>query len=88
MLQWLTDLVEPCHKTTDSLSELQLMTTFVSIQGTSNTFLNTLFDLAAHQECVQPIREEMEAVISASNGVIDRPALRKMKRLTAFSKNL
>ena len=86
MLQWLTDLVEPRHKTTDSLSELQLMTTFVSIQGTSNTFLNALFDLAAHQECIQPIREEMEAAISANNGMIDRAVLRKMRKTDSFFK--
>jgi len=86
MLQWLTDVVEPQHKTTESLSELQLLTTFASIVTTSNAFLNTLYDLAAHQECVQPIREEIEAAISANGGVMDRAALRKMKKTDSFFK--
>ena len=86
MLQWLADLVQPHHKTTESLSELQLLASLASIHSTCNTFLNALFDLAAHQECIQPIREEMEAVISANNGVIDREALRKMRKTDSFFK--
>jgi len=86
MLQWLSDLVEPQHKTTESLSEMQLILTFASIISTAHTFLNALFDLAAHQECIQPIREEIEAAISASNGVLDRKALRKMKKTDSFFK--
>ena len=86
MLQWLTDLVEPHHKTIEDLSELQLMAILASIHTTSLSFLNALCNLAAHQECVQPIREEMEAVISANNGVVDRSALRKMTKTDSFFK--
>jgi len=86
MLQWLTDLVEPHHKTTEDLSELQLLSNLASIHTTSLTFLNTLFDLAAHPECLQPIREEIETVISSNNGVIDRAALRNMRKTDSFFK--
>jgi len=86
MLQWLTDLVEPHHKTIKDLSELQLLSNLASIHTTSLTFLNALFDLAAHQECVQPIREEIEALISANNGVIDKAVLRKMRKTDSFFK--
>ena len=86
MLQWLTDLVQPHHKNIESLSELQLTTIFVSISTTSNSFLNALYDLAAHQECIQPIREEIEAVISANDGVLDKIALRKMRKTDSFFK--
>jgi len=84
MLQWLTDLVKPRHKTIEDLSELQLVAILASIHTTSNSFLNALYDLAAHQEFVQPIREEIGAVISANNGVIDRAALRKMRKTVSF----
>jgi len=86
MLQWLTDLVEPHHKNIESLSELQLLTIFASIHTTSQSFLNALYDLAAHQECIQPIREEIEAVISANEGVLDKVALRKMRKTDSFFK--
>jgi len=86
MLQWLIDRVEPHHKNIEDLSELQLLSNLASIHTTSLTFLNALYDLAAHQECVQPIREEIEAVLSANNGVIDRAALRKMRKTDSFFK--
>ena len=86
MLQWLADLVKPRHKTIEDLSELQLIAILASIHTTSLSFLNALYDLAARQECVQPIREEMEAVISANNGVIDRAALRKIRKTDSFFK--
>jgi len=86
MLQWLTDQVEPCHKTIESLSELQLQTGLATIHSTCNSFVTALLDLAAHQECIQPIREEIEAAITENNGVIDRTALRKMKKTDSFFK--
>ena len=86
MLQWLTERVEPRHKNIEDLSELQLLSNLASIHATSLSFLNALADLAAHQECVQPIREEIEAVLSANNGVIDRAALRKMTKTDSFFK--
>jgi len=86
MLQWLTDLVEPHHKNIEYLSELQLVAIFVSIGTTSSAFLNALYDLAAHQECIQPIREEIIAVISANDGVLDRAALRNMRKTDSFFK--
>ena len=86
MIQWFIDLVEPQHKTTESLSELQLLAILASIHTTSLSFLNTLFDLAAHPECIQPIREEIESVISENNGVLDRATMRKMKKTDSFFK--
>ena len=86
MLQWLTERVEPRHKNIEDLSELQLLSNLASIHATSLSFLNALYDLAAHQECVQPIREEIEAVISENNGMIDRAALRKMRKTDSFFK--
>ncbi|CAZ83812.1 unnamed protein product [Tuber melanosporum] len=86
MLQWLSDRVDQKHKTTKGLSELQLVLSLAAIHTTSISFLNAIFDLLAHPECIQPIREEMEAIISANNGVLDRVALRKMKKTDSFFK--
>jgi len=86
MLQWLTERVQPRHKNIEDLSELQLLSNLASINATSLSFINALYDLAVHQECVQPIREEIEAVISENNGMIDRAALRKMRKTDSFFK--
>ncbi|CUS13129.1 unnamed protein product [Tuber aestivum] len=86
MLQWLTDRVDPPYKSVESLSELQLLIILSSIHTMSLALLNTIFDLAEHQECVQQIREEIEAVLSANNGVLDSAALRKMKKTDSFLK--
>jgi len=88
MLQWLIDLVEPHQKTTEDLSELQLLSNLPSVHTTSLTFLNTLFDLAAHPECLPPIRKEIETVMSSNNVVIDRAALRNMRRTDSFFRHL
>ncbi|KAG0136210.1 cytochrome P450 [Tuber indicum] len=84
LLEWLTDLVEPRHKTADALSDLQLAVSLASIHTTSSTFVNTILDLAEHQECIQPLREEMETAIIESGGVLDREAIRKMRKADSF----
>ncbi|KAG0636835.1 cytochrome P450 [Tuber brumale] len=84
LLQWLIERVEPHHKTVDALSELQLLVGLASVFATARSVVNIIYDLAEHQECIQPMREEMEAEISANGGVLDRGVLRKMKKTDSF----
>ncbi|PWW79527.1 cytochrome P450 [Tuber magnatum] len=86
MLEWLSDRVHPQDKNLEVLSELQLILSLASIHSTSLSFFNAILDLAEHQEYIQPIREEIEAIISANNGVLDRAALRKMRKTDSFFK--
>jgi len=86
MLQWLREIVVPQHRNLEHLSELQLQVSLATIHSTCNAFLGALLDLAAHPECIQPIREEIEAVIAENNGVIDRTVLRNMKKTDSFFK--
>ncbi|PWW77974.1 cytochrome P450 [Tuber magnatum] len=84
VLQWFTDHVMPEHRTVEALTEMQLHLSMASVHTTTLYFLNAILDLAEHQECIQPIREEMEAVISANGGALDRTALRKMRKTDSF----
>ncbi|KAG0636839.1 cytochrome P450 [Tuber brumale] len=84
LLQWLTTRVAPNHKNVNVFSGLQLMIGLASVHTTTSGFTNMIFDLAEHQECIQPIREEMETLISANGGVLDRATLRKMRKTDSF----
>ncbi|CUS13985.1 unnamed protein product [Tuber aestivum] len=84
ILQWFTDRVNPEHKTVEALTETQLHLNMASVHTTAIYFLNAILDLAEHQECMQPIREEMEAVISANGGELDRTTLRNMRKTDSF----
>ncbi|RPA95180.1 cytochrome P450 [Choiromyces venosus 120613-1] len=86
LLQWLSDRIESQHKNVDHLAELQLSTSMASIHTTTSSLVNTILDLAEHQEYIQPIREEIEAVISTNDGMLDRRALRKMRKTDSFLK--
>ncbi|KAG0136196.1 cytochrome P450 [Tuber indicum] len=83
-LQWLIDRVEPHHKTVDALSELQLLIGLASVFATAGTLVGMIFDLAEYRECIQPMREEMEAAISENSGVLDRGVLRMMRKTDSF----
>ncbi|KAG0134977.1 cytochrome P450 [Tuber indicum] len=84
LLQWLIDRVEPHHKTVDALSELQLLIGLASIFATAGTLVGMIFDLAEHRDCIEPMREEMEAGISENGGVLDRGVLQKMRKTDSF----
>ncbi|PWW77973.1 cytochrome P450 [Tuber magnatum] len=88
VLQVLLDRVTPHHRTPDCLAEIQMLICLASIHSVSLVFVNTIFDLAEHQECIQPIREEMESLISANGGVLDRMVLRKMRKTDSFCKEV
>ncbi|CAZ82274.1 unnamed protein product [Tuber melanosporum] len=84
LLQWLIDRVEPHHKTVDALSELQLLIGLASVFATAGTLVGMIFDLAEYRDCIQPMREEMEAAISENSGALDRGVLRKMRKTDSF----
>ncbi|CUS09025.1 unnamed protein product [Tuber aestivum] len=86
MIEWLSDRVQPKDRNPEILSELLLLVGLAAIHSTSLAFLNALLDLAQHRECIQPIREEIETVLSENNGVFDREALRKMRKTDSFFK--
>ena len=84
MLQWFRDIVNPEDRTADALAELQLLTSMGAIHTTTLALINVLLDLASHLEYIQPLREEIEAVIKGDGGVMQKTTLRDMRRLDSF----
>ncbi|KAI5993498.1 cytochrome P450 [Pisolithus albus] len=60
-LQWLIDEKEEC--TTRQLTLRVLTLSFASIHSTTNTCTQALYNLAANPQYVEPLREEVDAVI-------------------------
>ena len=85
-LQWFRDIVRPEHKTSEAIAELQLGLSMVAIHTTAMSLTTVVLDLAAHPEYIQPLREEMEAVIKEDGGAVQKTTLRKMRKLDSFIK--
>ena len=85
-LQWFRDIVRPEHKTSEAIAELQLGLSMVAIHSTALALTNIVLDLASHPEYIQPLREEMEAVIKEDGGAVQKTTLRKMRKLDSFIK--
>ncbi|KAE9389795.1 cytochrome P450 [Gymnopus androsaceus JB14] len=55
-----------------------------AIHTTSTTFCGTLYELAAHPEVVEPLREEIESVVKVSGWT--KEGISKMRKLDSFLK--
>ena len=85
-LQWFRDVVRPEHKTPEAIAELQLGLSMVAIHTTAMSLTTVVLDLAAHPEYIQPLREEIEAVIKEDGGAVQKMTLRKMRKMDSFIK--
>ncbi|KAM0545782.1 hypothetical protein ACHAPJ_011206 [Fusarium lateritium] len=72
--------------TLQQLGRDQLLATFASIYNLSNALTYIVFDLAAtSEEDVEEMRKELAEVLG-ENGIIDKNALAKLKKLDSFAK--
>ncbi|KAL9122312.1 MAG: hypothetical protein Q9187_001140 [Circinaria calcarea] len=88
-LQWLDDKAERFHADAKSLeyqANVQLSLSMAAIHTTTGTCTHALYDLAAHPEHIQPLREELRMVLSESGGVFASTTLSKLKKLDSFMK--
>ncbi|KAI1331442.1 cytochrome P450 [Xylariaceae sp. FL0255] len=58
----------------------QLQVSFAAIHTTAKLLTNVVSDLAAHPEYIQPLRDELDAVLSENDGQLTKAALFKLKR--------
>ncbi|CAD6446132.1 7615435c-f8b0-4d97-b05e-86868eac4630 [Sclerotinia trifoliorum] len=63
---------------------LQSAINVAAIHTTSMNVTNTLYDLAARPEYVKPLREELDSVLSKCDGILDKNALVKMRKMDSF----
>lgn len=88
-LQWLDNKAERFHADAKSLeyqTNVQLSLSLGAIHTTTGTCTHALYDLAAHPEYIQPLREELRMVLSESGGVFVNTTLGKLKKLDSFMK--
>jgi cytochrome P450 len=62
----------------------QLQVSFLAIHTTAKLLTNVCFDLAAHPEYVQPLRDELEEVLHATGGQLTKAALLKLKKMDSI----
>ncbi|CAL1694068.1 unnamed protein product [Somion occarium] len=82
MLQWTIDLATSKGKSIDSIVQYILLINFAAIHTSSNTFTHALYHLAANPEYIQPLREEVDAVIKEEGWT--KAAMQKLRKLDSF----
>ncbi|OBZ73466.1 Ent-kaurene oxidase [Grifola frondosa] len=84
MLQWLMDVAQGEERTVRALVLRILTVNFAAIHTSSTSFVQALYYLAANPEFAGPLREEVEAVISAEGW--SKAAMGKMRKVDSFLK--
>ncbi|KAF5326363.1 hypothetical protein D9611_001062 [Ephemerocybe angulata] len=84
MITWLIKGALPEHRNVKDISMKIVFMNASSIHTTSISTTNALFDLAAHQEYITPLRAEIEEAISSHGWTKD--AMRQMRKLDSFIK--
>ncbi|KAJ6570913.1 cytochrome P450 [Mycena vulgaris] len=86
MISWLLDEARghPSRRTVRNLTRTLLNVNFGAIHTTTQGFLHALYNLAAHLEYVEPLREEIEQVVKAEGWT--KSAMGKMVKLDSLLK--
>ncbi|OSX67132.1 hypothetical protein POSPLADRAFT_1051287 [Postia placenta MAD-698-R-SB12] len=81
-LTWLIEETQKAKQDPSLVIQLILLSNFAAIHTSSNSITHSLFNLAAHTEYMQPLREEVEAVIQEHGWT--KNAIDKMWKLDSF----
>nr|VWO97080.1 Uncharacterized protein [Ganoderma boninense] len=83
-LQWVLDMAVPKGYDDVSVVERLLFINSGAIHTTSNSLTHALYDLASMPEYIEPLREEVEAIIAEEGW--SKAAITKMSKLDSFLK--
>ncbi|KAI1120162.1 cytochrome P450 [Nemania abortiva] len=72
--------------TAERVARDELMATFSSLYTVAATFTQTLFDLAARPEYVEPLRDEIAMVLEDDSGLTQKTSFLKLKKMDSFIK--
>jgi len=84
MLSWLMDEASPAEMSARNLTSRLLTINFASIHTSSAAFTHALYHLAAMPHYIQPMREEVEAVVGKEGWT--KSALNKFHKVDSFLK--
>ena len=87
MMQWMLEKADAWNVKGDDRQAFQQLTlTMAAIHTTTMTVTQTLYDLAAMPEYVQPLRDELNEALAQSGGKFDKSVLSKLHLLDSFMK--
>jgi ent-kaurene oxidase len=84
MAQWMAESAHGKNRDPDVLAQNMLFMTLAGIHTSSNTTIHALFDLCANRQFIEPLREEIEQVISEHGWSM--VAVSKLQKLDSFIK--
>jgi len=85
MLQWMMDAANANDGQPHKLAHRQLLLSLASIHTTTMSAAHALYDLCAHPQYFEPLREEARQVL-AEDGGWQKTTLNKMRKLDSFLK--
>ncbi|KAF2688532.1 putative cytochrome P450 monooxygenase [Lentithecium fluviatile CBS 122367] len=85
LLAWMVDHASGTEADPAEMSSRQLILTLASIHTTAMALSHALFDLCAHPDHINPLREEIDEVAKAHNGVdFLHQGLPRLEKLDSF----
>jgi len=82
MLMWLMSEAKGVERSVEGLARRLLTVNFAAIHTTSQTFTQVLYSLLSHPEYIEPLREEVEAVVAEEGWT--KAAMDKMHKIDSF----
>ncbi|WYZ46533.1 hypothetical protein EsH8_IX_000758 [Colletotrichum jinshuiense] len=87
LIQWLLEALPEDEKTDiRSQAHLQLILAAASIHTTNNLVTDCIYDLAAHPEVQEMLREEAHQILEIEHGWARKESMAKLKKLDSFMK--
>ncbi|CAI7653208.1 unnamed protein product [Penicillium pancosmium] len=86
LLQMLWEAADPADKTPNFMAYTALAISFAAIRTSSSVPTHLLYDLCARSEYIQPLREEVQSVLSEEGNLFTKGAMNKLFKLDSFMK--
>ncbi|KAM5431557.1 hypothetical protein McanMca71_004792 [Microsporum canis] len=86
MIQWALASANDDSMTAEEQADIQLTLSMAAIHTTSTTVLYCLYDLCAHPEYIEPLREEIKTVLAETDGRLVKRNMAKLRKLDSFIK--
>ncbi|PYH91567.1 cytochrome P450 [Aspergillus ellipticus CBS 707.79] len=86
LLSWMMEIATPQERDPASLAHLEVVLSLASIHTSQMNAVHVLYDLLAHPEYLEPIREEIRDVIKEVGPWMtwEKPAFSKLRKLDSF----
>lgn len=86
LLSWMMEIATPEEGEASALAHLEVVMSLASIHTSQMNAVHCLYDLLAHPEYLEPIREEIRAVVRKEGPWMkwEKPAFSKLRKLDSF----